>query len=261
MAEAAPRVEPSGVCWLPGAPRLIAAARPELPQKDDLCGPFWALAAARALTGPDAPGLDAPGPDLSGVEDGQELAALAAGTLLWTGGVSVPPGQPHRRDYRRDLPTTADAEFAGTDRPGVVRALRALTADAVTVVELVDPAGERRLFDELAQEGSDLAVIANVATEQYLFPTVAGAAERYLSSGDLSGYRPSGWSAGHFVAVLGHRDGPGGRLYCIHDTYPVASPTDGGGYVHDQPEEALIRALGRPGRTPGSLIIVRRRAD
>ncbi|MGO1316552.1 MAG: DUF6885 family protein [Cellulomonadaceae bacterium] len=228
---------------LPGARALAAAAGPELPQKDDLCGPFWALATLRAL-----------GESASGTEE----VALAAGTHLWAGTPSaLPPGQPERRDYDRALPVSADAERAGTDVGGVVGALETLSAGRLRAeMHTTDdwgPGGVATLLEGLAEQTAPLAVIANVATEQYLLPAAADAAQRFLRTGALSGYEPSAWSAGHFVAVLGWQEGPGGRLYRLHDGYPQA-----GAFVHEQPAGAFAAALRRPGRSAGSLVVVRR---
>lgn len=231
----------------PGAALLAAAAAPELPQKDDLCGPFWALAAARVFG--------------ARVRD-QDEAALAAGTLLWTGD-SLPPGIAGRRDYRVELPATDDADRAGTDRGGVARAVVRLTGGAAAVLEITDPArrwdadGLRGLFETVSSVDRSVVVLANVATEQYLLPAEPGAGERYLATGDTAGYRSGGWRAGHFVAVLGWREGRAGRLYRVHDSYPL-DPTAAAGSaeIHDQPEEAFRAALSRPGRGAGALLLV-----
>ncbi len=229
---------------LPIAGAIEAAAEPELPQLDDLCGPFWALAAVRAFGHRAA---------------GQEEAALAAGTLLRAGAVSsAPDGQPPRRDYRLPLPSTDDPALEGTDVAGVARAVRALSGGALEGVRAVDPAQRWQpatlldLLGGLAELGAASAVIANVATEHFLAPLDDHAVERHLRSGGLDGFAPSGWRAGHFVALLGADEGPGGAIVRVHDSYPVI----GGRYRHGQPGPALAAALRRPGRPPGSLLLV-----
>lgn len=237
---------------IPGASRLVASVSGHLPQKDDLCGPLWAFAALRAA----GRRVDSP-----------EEVAAHAGTVLLTGDVfSGPPGGTPRRDYDRSLSSTRDAAAAGTDVSGVIRALAELGGGHVTS-ELVtgpseqwSPGSLARVLDDAAaarpaRHGrATLAVLANVATEQYLVPADVAAERRYLDAGRLDGYRPTAWRVGHFVAVLGWRQGAVGRLYRLHDSYPLGR---GGRFWHDQPAEALAAALRRPGRAPGSLVVVR----
>lgn len=240
---------------LPGAESLVRGVQGELPQKDDLCGPTWGFAALRAL------GVAVTTP---------EEVAARAGTLLWeTDATSRPAGLPPRRDYDRMLPSTPDAAVAGTTADQLVRAIRTLGGEQVRVTHVTTPAGRwgpgllAEVLDRLvadpaphaAQEPpAPVAVVANVATEQYVFPTDPAAPQDYLATGSTRGYRKGSWKVGHFVSLLGWRSGPGGRLYRIHDTYDLA----GTGFTHDQPAAALARALARPGRTPGSLLVVGR---
>lgn len=238
---------------LPGAESLVRAVQGELPQKDDLCGPTWGFAALRAL------GVTVTTP---------EEVAARAGTLLWkTDASSRPAGVPPRRDYDRTLPRTPDPTIAGTTADQLAGALRALGGGQVRVRHVTAPDGHWNpgLLSEVLEglvsaqavrtapePPAPVAVIANVATEQYVFPTDPAAPQDYLATGSTRGYRDSSWKVGHFVSLLGWQSGPAGRLYRIHDTYDLV----GTGFTHDQPAVAFARALVRPGRSPGSLLVV-----
>ena len=76
-----------------GADRLLELHAAELPQKDELCGCFWATLALR---------LNDEGP----VE--QDDVALLAGSVITSHGSAhlLPGGQKGRNDFRRTLPLT-----------------------------------------------------------------------------------------------------------------------------------------------------------
>jgi hypothetical protein len=76
-----------------GADRLLELHAAELPQKDELCGCFWATLALR---------LNDEGP----VE--QDDVALIAGSVITSHGSAhlLPCGQARRNDYRLELPVT-----------------------------------------------------------------------------------------------------------------------------------------------------------
>ena len=234
---------------LTGAVALARAAAPEVPQKDDLCGPFWALAVARAA-----------GATVAG---GQDQAALAAGTRLWDAPAeTLPPGQRSRTDYQLALPHTADESHAGTDVSGVADAIHSLAPELAVTPQHTRNWDADRLatyFDEVIRRPSPTYVILNVATEQYRF---ARAGSEIASP----------WHVGHFVALLGWRDSPAGRTYVIHDSYPLRSLLGAADldpeviaavprgirsdYLHEQSADALLAALNRPGRTPGAILLV-----
>lgn len=236
----------------PGADALLTAAATEVQQKDDLCGPLWVAVALRAL---------------GAGHRTQEEAAIAAGTVLAPAdGASLPSGATRRREYACELPSTEDLSQAGTDVAGVVQAVDELSAGALTTTP-IDPRGWEvahlnATFDVLAETGVQMAVILNVATEQYRF-VAEEERQSFLDTGRSGTTRESGWAVGHFVGLLGWSQGARGRLYLVHDTYParllvgaaessaVSSP-----WVHEQPAQALLEALRRPGRPCGAVLVV-----
>ena len=92
-----------------GADRLLELHEAELPQKDELCGCFWATLALR---------LNGEGP----VE--QDDVALVAGSVITSHGSVhlLPGGQKGRNDYRLELPVTDDDAASGTSAQGVALA-------------------------------------------------------------------------------------------------------------------------------------------
>ena len=97
-----------------GADRLLELHAAELPQKDELCGCFWATLALR---------LHGEGP----VE--QDDVALLAGSAITSHGHQhvLPLGQAGRNDFRVELPVTEDDDASGTSAHGVVRAVAEIT--------------------------------------------------------------------------------------------------------------------------------------
>lgn len=232
---------------LPGAARLLELRSGELPQKDELCGPFGAVLALRAAgvrRVPDGGLLD------------QDVASLAAGTVLSppprTG--SLPPGQHGRDDYRLTLPEAADATSAGTSAVGVARAIERLSAGTLAVVPASgqwDPVRLHSLLHQLAAE--PVTVLANLATGELAeHRTDPDELARYLETGDDRPLPASRWAVGHFVALAGVLDGPVGSLVLVADSYPSLG-WDG---LHLQPVERLAAALRREGLPPGGLLLV-----
>ncbi len=236
---------------LPGAARLLELRSGELPQKDELCGPFGAVLALRAAGVRRPPG--------GGPLD-QDVVALAAGTVLSppprTG--SLPPGQRGRDDYRLTLPEAADPTSAGTSAVGVARAIERLSAGTLAVVPASgqwDPARLRELLGCLAGKlgGDPVTVLANLATGELAeHRTYPAELARYLETGDDQPLPASHWQAGHFVALAGLLDGPAGCLVLVADSYPLLG-WDG---LHLQPVERLAAALRREGLPPGGLLLV-----
>ncbi len=113
-----------------GADRLLELHAAELPQKDELCGCFWATLALR---------LHGEGP----VE--QDDVALLAGSAITSHGHQhvLPLGQAGRSDFRVELPVTEDDDASGTSAHGVVRAVAEITEGrlaALPVAGLARPA-------------------------------------------------------------------------------------------------------------------------
>lgn len=232
------------VALLPGAGRLVDLHARELPQKDDLCGAFWATLALRAAR-PDDP---------HDWIDQDAVAAAAGTTVAAVPNGSRPPNEPGRRDYRLQLPAAADPERSGTSPAGLMRALSQLSGGEVATVPVSgrwEPSVLRALV-AVAQTVPMLAVVANVATGK-----LWGSRPRldevlaHLETGALDGPPPD-WSTGHFVAILGTAEGQAGTLAIVADTYP----TLGWRGVHLQPLELMSDALHRDGDGFGGVLLV-----
>jgi hypothetical protein len=117
----------------------------DLPQVDELCGPFWASAALRT----------------AGFAVAQEEAAAAAGSVLAPPDAppSLPPGEPGRRPSA-ELPV---GDPAGTSAHGVARAIEELSGGALTAVPASGEWTAARLV-ALLDGLEDPVVIANVFT-------------------------------------------------------------------------------------------------
>ncbi|WP_410655159.1 DUF6885 family protein [Amycolatopsis sp. lyj-112] len=217
----------SGHRWLPGGEHLVAVARPELPQKDGLAGPFTALAALRAA------GFD--------VADQDEVAALA-GTVL-PEVPELPAGEESRVDYRLALPVSEPG--AGTTPEGLARAIETLSGGRLAAVPATGNWAPQSLFMLLAAlwHLPRVALIADVDPAEFgAHDTPVRALLDYLDTGVpplwSSRWRPS---TGHFVLVTGMRIGVEGTLVSLMDGY--ASLGDNG--LHDQPVEWVAAALSR----------------
>jgi hypothetical protein len=223
---------------VPGAARLLALHDAELPQKDMLCGCFWALLALRAA------GLDVPD---------QDTVALAAGAVVAPRrDGDVAPGETGRDDYVLALPTVADADLAGTAPAGLVRAVAEVSGGAVVAVPVRGPwsAGTTAALLGVARERGAVPV-ANIGTGALWgsHPTAAQLAA-FLASGDDDG-PPADWDVGHFVGLLGTVAGDGGTLVVVGDTYRSL----GLGGVHLQPLARVAAALEGRGLRRGVLLV------
>ena len=212
-----------------GADRLLELHAAELPQKDELCGCFWATLALR---------LNGEGP----VE--QDDVALAAGSVITShGSVHLLPGDQQRRnDYLRELPVTEDDASSGTSAQGVAVAVSELTDGrlAACPVTGLDAPGVRALLRAAAEATAPVVLIANVQTGAF-WGSHASPAQlaAYLERGALDAGPAADWSVGHFVALVGLSEGRVGALVTVADTYPVL----GAAGVHLQPVEAVAGAL------------------
>jgi len=235
---------------LPGADTLLGLRQEELPQRDELCGPFCALLALRTagvLSLPDTGPLD------------QEAVAAAAGTVLSAPPRtdSLPPGE-SGRDVRRPLPQAADAADAGTSAPGLARAVGRLSGGRLAAVPASgawEPGRLRSLLDLVTHNLADTAVtvLANIATGELWDPR-ADSAElaRCLDTGEDALGPPARWRVGHFVTLAGMLTGPAGSLVLVADSYRSLG-RDG---LHLQPVSRLAAALNRDGQAPGGVLLV-----
>jgi hypothetical protein len=172
----------------------------DLPQVDELCGPFWASAALRT----------------AGFEVTQEEAALTAGSVLQPPGApsSLPPGESGRRPAT-ELPT---GDPAGTSAHGVARAIEELSGGALVAVPASGPWTAERLV-ELLDGLEDPVVIANVDTSPLWSQASAPASlVEYLRTGADAG-EDNDWRVGHFVAVSGVVRGPRAVAVALVDSY------------------------------------------
>lgn len=212
-----------------GADRLLELHAAELPQKDELCGCFWATLALR---------LNGEGP----VE--QDDVALAAGSVITSHGSVhlLPDDQRRRNDYLCELPVTEDDASSGTSAQGVAVAVSELTDGrlAACPVTGLDAPGVRALLRAAAEATAPVVLIANVQTGAF-WGSHASPAQlaAYLERGALDAGPAADWSVGHFVALVGLSEGRVGALVTVADTYPVL----GAAGVHVQPVEAVATAL------------------
>jgi len=231
-----------------GADRLLELHAAELPQKDELCGCFWATLALR----------------LNGEEPiEQDDVALVAGSVITSHGSVhlLPLGQEGRNDYRLELPVTGDDASSGTSAHGVALAVSELTDGrlAACPVSGLDVAGVRAVLRAAAEATAPVVLIANVQTGAF-WGSHASAAQvaAYLERGALDAGPEPDWSVGHFVALIGLSEGRAGALVTVADTYPVL----GAGGVHLQPVEAVAAALeGRGVLVVAEAEVARRVAD
>ncbi|MGW4486183.1 DUF6885 family protein [Amycolatopsis sp. NPDC004368] len=216
--------ELSAVHWLPGAARLIAEARAELPQKDGLAAAFTALAALRAAG--------------CAVAD-QDEVAVAAGTVRAPG--EPPAGAQHRDDFR--LPVPCDAATADTAPQALAAAVETVSGKRLRVVPATGEWSAPALLGLLAAlwELPRVAVIARLDAAELGSPdTPHRALLDYLDAGVpplwTNHWRPPGR---HHVLLTGVRIGAEGTLLSVVDTYPVLG--DNG--IHEQPVEWVTAAL------------------
>jgi hypothetical protein len=189
----------------------------DLPQCDELCGPFWAANALRAAGFRDVT---------------QEQAAVVAGSVLAPAGSpsSLPAGERGRR-AASELPV---GEPAGTSAHGVARAVQMLSDGRLAAVPATGDWTSAKLLDLL--EAVDGAVIANVFTGELWGSSVTDEhVRRYLEAGIDEG-PANDWRVGHFVAVAHVVRGGVAPLIVLADSYPSCA-------MHRQPAERVVAAL------------------
>ena len=211
-----------------------------MPQKDQLCGPFWGSLVLAA----------------TGYPANQDEVALRSGTTLAEGDPAqwLPPGASPRTDYERSIPVAAEEASSGTSAPGLARSIEELSGSALAVIPVAGPWTAATVVSlvELAAETRGCALVAN------------------LRSGRLWGSRPPArllldfllglpveapvpdWDCGHFLALVASLSGPGGTLIALRDTYPQL----GWGGYHLQPAGAVAAALERGDGCEGGVLCV-----
>ena len=233
---------------VPGFERLDALHAGDLPQKDNLCGAFWASLVLRAA------GFE----EVDGEPVDQDLVAVHAGALLPAEEEAepVPPGESPRTDYRLSIPTTEDPSLSGTSAAALARALGALSGGALRAIPVAGPWERGRvlgLYKSAAAATSSVAMIANVQTGLLWASRPSPGALLACVAGRPVDPPPPDWDVGHFVTLAGAVHGTGGSLVIVRDTYASLGWQ---GY-HLQPEEAVAAALARmDGREGGVLCVV-----
>lgn len=231
---------------LPGVECVAAIHAEELPQKDELCGPFWGAIALRAA------GIVALGDELVD----QDAVAQRAGTIL-SGApeLSLPGCEEGRRDFRINLPVTAETSKSGSSAAGISRAIEALSAGALRVLPYTGDWTVEKvsgLLDRLINIGTRVTVIANLfAGDLWEFRPAPREYLAYLRCGGGE-MAPSRWDVGHFVGVAGTLRGTGGSLVMIADSYRSL----GWHGWHLQPVERVAAALRRSDGREGGMLIV-----
>ncbi|GAA4986931.1 hypothetical protein WHI96_04160 [Pseudonocardia tropica] len=222
---------PALVDAFPGAEPLLRVHAASLPQPDQLAGPFVARLLVAALSPLPAPTVAA--------------FAHAAGTRVRAGDdmSSRPPGAPADADYLRGLPVAADDERAGTPVAGLGRAVEEFSGESLAAVPAAgDWTGDRlgELLGAVTGDGP-IGFLVSLSTGEL------GAAGTPVADLD-AGARPGpDWSTAHVVALWGRRDGPGGPLLAVADTYPQLGSPDLGPGLHLQPADRVAAALGHGG--------------
>jgi hypothetical protein len=200
---------------------LLAAQRGELPQCDELCGPFWAAVALRA----------------TGIDVTQEEAAAVAGSVLAApdSPSSLPPGE-DGRVAQAELPVAAPGEPAGTSAHGVALAVERLSGGRLAAVPASGAWSAAALAGLLEALDGVVAVIANVDTGALWDPSATpDHLQRYLANGADEG-PDNEWRVGHFLAIAGTHPGPGGTIVMLADSYASRA-------THLQPVERVAAAL------------------
>jgi hypothetical protein len=195
---------------------LLTEQRADLPQCDELCGPFWAATALRA----------------AGFAVTQEDAAVVAGSVLAPPGApsSLPPGETGRRAAVA-LPVAAPGEPAGTSAHGVARAVEELSGGRLTAVPATGRWTPENLL-ALVERVTD-PVLANLFTGALWDPSVTDEqVRRYAQTGADVG-PDNAWRVGHFLLVAEVQPG---RLLRLADSYASRS-------THLQPVERVATAL------------------
>jgi hypothetical protein len=226
---------------VPGARDLADLHEKAIPQKDQLCGPFWGALVLAA----------------SGHPAGQDDVALHAGTTLAEGDPAdwLPPGASPRTDYSLSLPVSPDEAFAGTSASGLARSIEALADNALRVIPIAGPWTAEMvvaLVEVSASEVPGCTLVANLRTG-HLWGSHAPARLLLDHLLGLPVEPPApDWDCGHFLTIVATLSGPGGALVTLRDTYPEL----GWGGYHLQPAGAVAAALDRGDGHEGGVLCV-----
>ena len=235
-----------------GADGIAMLHARELPQKDNLCGCFWAAIALRAA------GIEETG----GEPIDQDRIAWEAGTVLPadTSGNYVPPGAAPRRDYRLSLPVTRHAGAAGTSAPGLARALERLADGRLVVLAVAGPWNRASVVDLVATTAAlapATTLVANIRSGRLWGSRPhPRALLDHLAGRDADG-PPAEWDVGHFVNLAALVRGRRGALVVVRDSYRSLG-WDG---HHLQPADVLARALERGDGREGGVLCISPAAD
>ena len=231
---------------VPGPRDFALLHERSIPQKDQLCGPFWgALILATA-----------------GSAASQEEVALRAGTTLAEGDPAgwLPPGASPRTDYTPTIPVAPEEASSGTSAKGVARSIEELSEGTLAVVPVAGPWGAETvvsLVELCVSQAPECALVANLRTGRLWGsrPPARLLLDHLL--GLPVAAPPPDWDCGHFLTIAACMSGPGGALIALRDTYPQLG-WDG---YHLQPAAAVAAALQRgDGREGGVLCVCEARS-
>ena len=226
---------------VPGPRDLALLHEREIPQKDQLCGPFWGALILSA----------------AGREASQEEVALRAGTTLAEGEPAgwLPPGASPRIDYAATIPVVPEDAPSGTSATGVARSIEELSGGALVVVPVAGPWTAETvvsLVEIPASEGQECTLVANLRTGR-LWGSRPPARLLFDHLLGLPVDPPApDWDCGHFLAITASLSGPGGALIAVRDSY---AQLGWGGY-HLQPAAAVAAALERGDGHEGGVLCV-----
>jgi hypothetical protein len=212
-----------------------------IPQKDQLCGPFWAALILSA----------------AGSAASQEEVALGAGTTLAEGDPArwLPPGAPPQTDYTATIPVAPEEASSGTSVSGVARSIEELSGGTLVAVPVAgpwNPDAVVSLVEISASQAPECVLIANLRTGRLWGsrPPARLLLDHLL--GRPVAAPPPDWDCGHFLTIAACMSGPGGALIALRDTYPQLG-WDG---YHLQPAGAVAAALQRGDGREGGVLCV-----
>jgi hypothetical protein len=231
----------ASVRLVPGARDLAGLHEKAIPQKDQLCGPFWG---ALVLTAAGRP-------------TDQDEVALQAGTTLAEGDPSgwLPPGASPRIDYNLSIPVSPDETSAGTSAPGLARGIERLSEGTLRVIPVAGPWTTETvitLVELAASEAPECTLVANLRTGRlWGARPPARLLLDHLLGMPVEAPAPD-WDCGHFLEIVASLSGPGGTLLTVRDTY---AELGWGGY-HVQPAASVAAALERDDGHEGGVLCV-----